>query len=142
MTTLEAMQSALDGEHAAIYVYGALGAHTSASAEPALFELVTTLYRTHRSRRDHLRALLTERGASPAPAAATYELPQRLATPAQVRRGAIALEDRCAGLYAALVANTVAAERAWAIQALTEAASARILLGGRAQDFPGAPELG
>lgn len=142
MTTIAAMQATLEGEHAAIYVYGALGAHTSASAEPTLFELLTVLYRTHRSRRDHLRVLLTELGTTPTPAAATYDLPARMTTPRQVTRAAITIEDRCAGLYAALVANTAGTDRAWAIQTLTEAASARIRLGGRPQDFPGAPELG
>ena len=52
MSTLEALQVTLAAEHAAIFVYGDAGAHTSQSAEPALFDLVSTLYRTHRARRD------------------------------------------------------------------------------------------
>jgi hypothetical protein len=39
------------------------------------------------------------------------------------------------------VATTVDADRDWAISALSEAAQARILLGGQPETFPGAPEL-
>ena len=142
MSTISSLQATLAAEHAAIFVYGDAGAHTSQSAEPELFDLVTLLYRTHRARRDQVRLLVSDRGATPVAAAATYELPARLATPDAVRRQALRTEEHCAEVYAALVANTVAADRSWAISALVEAAQARILLGGTPQAFPGAPELG
>ena len=37
MTPLDALQTSLAGEHAALHVYGALGAKTSASATPGLY---------------------------------------------------------------------------------------------------------
>lgn len=141
MSTTGSLQATLAAEHAAIFVYGDAGAHTSQSAEPELFATITMLYRTHRARRDQVRLLLSERGATPVAAAATYDLPARLATPVAVRRQALLTEQRCAAVYAALVADTVGADRGWAITALTDAAAARILLGGSAETFPGAPEL-
>lgn len=142
MSTIESLQATLAGEHAAIYLYGDAGAHTSRSAEPELFSTISLLYRTHRARRDQLRLLIADRGASPVAAAAAYELPGQLANPAAVRRVALSTERGCTEVYAALVANTAGPDRDWAIGALTEAAQARILLGGAPENFPGAPELG
>ncbi len=141
MTTLASLQETLAGEHAALFLYGDYGAHTSASAEPKLFELVSLLYRTHRARRDQLRTMISDRAGVPIAAKATYDIPTVLSTAAAVRRHCIATEERCAEVYAALVANTAGTDREWAIAMLTDTATARILLGGQAQTFPGAPEL-
>lgn len=141
MTTLSSLQATLAGEHAALFLYGDYGAHTSASAEPVLFELVSLLYRTHRGRRDQLRTMISDRAAVPVAAEATYEVPAEVTTAAAVRRDCIATEERCTEVYAALVANTAGSDRAWAIATLSESATARILLGGRPQLFPGAPDL-
>ena len=141
MSTTASLQSTLAAEHAAIFLYGDAGAHTSQSVEPELFSIISMLYRTHRARRDQLRLLLADRGATPVPAEPTYDLPAPLTTSGAVRTHARRIERRCAEVYAALVANTVGADRDWAIAALSDAAQARILLGGRAETFPGAPEL-
>ena len=141
MSTTASLQTTLAAEHAAIFLYGDVGAHTSQSIEPELFGIISLLYRNHRARRDQLRLRLTDRGAIPVAAEPTYDLPAPLTTSAAVRTHAQRIEKRCAEVYAALVANTVAADRDWAIAALSEAAQARILLGGRAETFPGAPEL-
>lgn len=142
MSTIASLQATLAAEHAAIFVYGDAGAHTSQSAEPDLFGLISMLYRVHRARRDQLRLLVADRGATPVAAAAAYEVPARLASPVAVRRLAVGTEEDCAEVYAALVANTTGADRDWAISALSEAAQARIRLGAAPQIFPGAPELG
>ena len=141
MNTLDSLQATLAAEHAAIFVYGDAGAHTSQSAEPDLFDTISTLYRTHRSRRDQLRLLIADRGATPVASATTYEVPGQFATPAAVRRQVLRTEQQCAEVYASLVANTAGEDRDFAISALLEAAQARILLGGAPESFPGAPEL-
>lgn len=142
MTTLASLQATLAGEHAAIFAYGDAGAHTSQSAQPELFVTISLLYRTHRARRDQLRLLISDRGATPVAAEAFYDLPDPLTGADAVYRQALRTEQVCAQTYAALVANTAGSERGWAIVALTEAAQARMLLGGRPELFPGAPELG
>lgn len=141
MSTIESLQATLAAEHAAIFVYGDAGAHTSQSAEPELFATISTLYRTHRARRDQLHLLIGDRGAVPVAAEAAYELPSVLRSPIAVRRQALRTEERCAEVYAALVANTATTDRDWAISALSEAAQARVLLGGSPETFPGAPDL-
>lgn len=141
MSTIASLQATLAAEHAAIFLYGDAGAHTSQSSEPQLFATISSLYRAHRARRDQLRLLLTDRGATPVAAEPTYDLPAPLGTAGAVRMHAQRIEKRCAEVYAAQVAHTTGADRDWAIAALGEAAQARIVLGGRPETFPGAPEL-
>jgi hypothetical protein len=142
MTPVAALQSALAAEHAALYLFGAYGARTSQSADPALYAAVTEGYLTHRARRDHLEQVVTARGEEPVPAAPTYRLPDRLATAPQVTASALATERTAAAGYAALVASTVDADRRWAVEALTASAVLQLRLGGRPEAFPGADELG
>ncbi len=44
----DALQTALAAEHAAVFVFGALGGQTSQSADPTLYAAVTDGYVTHR----------------------------------------------------------------------------------------------
>ena len=70
MTALPALQRTLAAEHAAVHVYGVLGAQTSSSSTPALFAAVSSAYAEHRSRRDLLTRAVTDLGATPVAAAA------------------------------------------------------------------------
>ena len=135
MTPVDALQTALAAEHAALYVYGALGARTSASATPALIAEVSDAYATHRAWRDLLTSRLVDEGVEPTPAAPTYELPMGVA------RAAVEVEERCATTYAYVVANTADADRTWAIGALTRAATRRVAFGAPPEALPGAADL-
>jgi rubrerythrin len=139
---MDALQTALAAEHAALYVYGALGARTSQSATPALFGEVADAYETHRAWRDRLTRRLSDDGAQPTPAAATYELPDTPPTPRGVRRAAADVERASAETYAYVVANTSGADRRWAVDALTRAAVREVAFGAGPDAFPGAPDLG
>ena len=140
--SVEALQTALAAEHAALYVYGFLGARTSESGTPVVFEQVADAYATHRAWRDHLTRRLVDEGAEPTPAAPTYQLPTSPATPAGVVRAARDLESRCAETYAYVVANTAGVDRRWAIDALTRTAIREVAFGATPGPFPGAPDLG
>jgi hypothetical protein len=142
MTAVDALQTALAAEHAAVYVYGALGARTSESASPVLFAEVADAYATHRAWRDLLTRRVTDAGAQPTPAAATYELPPPTPTAAGVARAALDLELACARTYAYVVAQTVDDDRRWALTALTRTAVRETALGGAPAVFPGADDLG
>ena len=48
MSAPEALQEALAAEHAACYVYAALGGTTSQAASPQLFATLSEAYRAHR----------------------------------------------------------------------------------------------
>ena len=81
MTPLDALQTALAAEHAALHVYGALGARTSISATPGLYAELVAAHDAHRDLRDELTERIREAGAEPVAAEPAYELPAPLATP-------------------------------------------------------------
>jgi hypothetical protein len=140
MTTLEALQTTLAAEHAAVFVYGALGGRTSRSENPTLFAAVSSAYAAHRARRDQLTADIVEGGDQPVAAEAAYELPSPMVTPDQVTGAALDVERSCATTYAYLVANTAADQRRWAIAALNETAVRELTFRGTPETFPGAGE--
>lgn len=132
-----ALQDALAAEHAAVFVYGALGAQTSQSRQPALYAHLTEAYRVHRSRRDDLLATIAASGTDPVAAEPGYQLPDDLGSPAVVSARALALEEAASSTYAWLVANTAGEDRAWAVAALLDAAVRALTFGGRPERLPG-----
>lgn len=141
MTPLEALQTTLAGEHAALYVYGVIGGRVSVSAEPALSKRIATAYTTHRGRRDQLTSMIRVVDADPVVAEVSYELPNPVTTQPQLERGALQLEQRCTAMYADMVASTSGANRQWAINALTDSAVRQISFAGSPVPFPGVAEL-
>ena len=141
MTVLDALQATLADEHAALYTYGVLGARTSQSATPWLYDALTAGYRRHRARRDQLRLLVEDAGGEPVPAAAAYELDGRLLRSAQVQAAALDLEVASVETLLALVGQSSGTVREWALGEVTGSASWQLELGGVAQTWPGAPEL-
>lgn len=137
---VEALQTTLAAEHAALYVFGALGAQTSQSGAPTLYAALTEAYETHRARRDQLSARIRDLGADPVPAEPAYELPRRLGTPDAVTREALAVERACATTYAYLVANSPSAERRYAVDLLVQTAVRELAFRGTPETFPGSDE--
>lgn len=137
MTPIEALQATLAGEHAALHVLGVLGAQTSQSANPTLFDAVDAAHTVHRTQRDRLVTLVRRAGADPVAAEASYLLPNDAATPARIRVAARQVEDRCADLYGQLVENSTGATRAWAITALSAVAVRTLGFGSLPDPFPG-----
>lgn len=137
MTATEALQRTLAGEHAAIFVFGALGGRASSLSAPRLRASLGTAYDAHVERRDQLRTMLTEAGAEPVAAEPAYRLPRRLRTAGQIAREALRVERACATTYAALVAASAGAQRRWAVDALVTTATGETAFGGRPQALPG-----
>jgi hypothetical protein len=140
LALVDALQTTLEAEHAAVYLYGVLGARTSASAQPQLYADVSAGYAAHRARRDRLRTVLADAGEVPVAAEPAYELPGPLGSTAQVTRAAREIERSCATTYAWLVANAVGDQRRWAVTALTDAAVRELTFRGSPEIFPGAGE--
>jgi hypothetical protein len=141
MTPLQALQATLSGEHAAVYVYGAIGGRTSASAYPDLARLVEDAYATHRGRRDQLIAMVRAAHGTPVAAEVSYRLPNPCRTLQQLFAAALGTERRCTAVYADMVGSTSQANRQWAIGALTDAAVRTLGFGGSPEPFPGVTEL-
>lgn len=134
---IDALQTALAGEHAAVYLYGVLGGRTSRTDSPRLYAAIRAAYTHHRSRRDHLTGLLADAGAVPTPAAGGYAIPPGIDRPRGARAAALAIEQAAAATYAFLVGEVVGDERAWATAALTDAAVRSLGFGGAAEPLPG-----
>jgi hypothetical protein len=141
MSPLEALQTTLAGEHAAVYVYGVLGGRTSESAEASLSAALRSAYEVHRMRRDQLSAMVLADDAEPVASAVSYQLPNAADTPGRCRRAALEIEQRCTELYAQAVGSTARANRQWAIDAMADAAVRQLTFGAQPSPFPGVPEL-
>ena len=138
MTYLDALQTTLAGEHAALFVVGFLGAQTSQSRSPQLYATLRESYAAHRDRRDLLEDRVREAGAEPVAAAASYDLPPvRAEDPTTIAAAGLAVERSCGATYGYLVANATGGARRWAVAAVLDSALREIDLGGRPRTFPG-----
>lgn len=137
MSPVDALQTALAGEHAAVYIYGVLGGQVSRASQPQLARLVGKLYDTHVSRRDRLTLLIHAHRVQPDAAAPAYRLPNPLRDPSQLRAAARLVEERCLQIYGQTVGSTAGPDRAWAISTLVAAATQGLSLGITPTDYPG-----
>ena len=137
MTPLDALQTALAAEHAALHVYGTLGARTSLSETPLLYDTVVAAYDAHRDLRDELTERVSEAGAEPVAAGPAYDLPSPLATPDDITRAARDIERRCEATYAWVVEQTSGQARRVAVTALTQSAVRALAFRGSPEIFPG-----
>ena len=133
----DALQSVLAGEYACGYAYGLIGAQLGgAPREHARRDLAD-----HSASRDTLRRLLLSRGVDPAPAAAAYNPPFAVNTPATALRLAALVEDRLALVWADLVASASSAGDAelttLAVAGVAASAVRSSSWSGEAQAFPG-----
>ena len=134
----DALQTALAAEHAAVFVYGALGGQTSQSTNP------------HAVRRGHRRLCHAPRATGRPDRADRGRRPRAGGGRAGLRpaRGpldgrspsadrALELERSCAATYAYVVGSTRDAQRKWAIEALLDAAVRELAFGGKPVRLPG-----
>jgi hypothetical protein len=133
---LDALQAALEAEHAAIYGYGVVGGRVAESRR----DDVRAAYDAHRARRDALRRDIRGLGGRPRPAAAAYALPFAVPDGDAAVRLAAELEDRLAAVYAALVRAGEGERRRDAASALREAAVRSVRWRGVGVAFPGLGE--
>lgn len=145
MRAPRALQETLAAEHAAVYVYGVVGAKLVGDGGDAvggaLAEQFRAAYTTHRARRDQLRSRIADGGAEPVGAAVAYAVDTSSLTDEHLSGVALETEERCAAVYAQLVASSTAETRRWAVDALVDTAVRLLDLGGRPSAYPGLEEL-
>ncbi len=137
LTPTQALQRALAAEHAAVHLYGVLGAQSSKSRQPALFGQLTDAYETHRATRDHLSAMISAKGGDPVAAKVDYRVPGPTSTAAKIQAVARTIERRVTRTYGELVENTAGTDRRWAIAALDASALRELGFGSEPSTFPG-----
>jgi Domain of unknown function (DUF4439) len=114
-----ALCDALAVEHSTIYGYGIV----SALSPPSVNSVVLEALLQHRQRRDDVIAMLAARKVTAPPAAAGYQLPLLVGSPADAARLAVRMENDGATAWRAVVEHAETAEdRAFASTALTQSA--------------------
>ena len=118
-----ALYDAMVTEHAAIYGYGMVSAHSL----PTRNELISEALAVHRERREQALALLTERGVTAPLPADGYALPMVVDSPTDAAKLAVQMERDCAVAWRAVLeqaAEGTAGEkdRALGLAALTQCA--------------------
>ncbi len=93
MSATDALEAALAGEHAAVYAYGVVGARLQGHPDE---RQARSGYDAHRQRRSTITRMLSDAGATPAPAAAAYDLGGPVLTAAAARTLAAGVETRAA----------------------------------------------
>lgn len=114
-----ALYDALAVEHAAIYGYGIVSAHSTFDRN----YLVADAMNEHRARREAGIALMKERGVTAPLPAAGYRMPEEVDTPAEAADLAVTMEqDAAVAWRAVLEQGDDQTVRAFAVTALTECA--------------------
>jgi hypothetical protein len=112
------LAAALEAEHAAIFGYGAVGAHAAGDVS-----LAQAAESAHRGRRDALIVRLTSKGVAVPAAQAIYSLPFPVTDLASALKLAQTLEDRCAAIWRLALPDTNGDERKMALDALIDCAT-------------------
>jgi len=132
-----ALQAALAAENAAIFGYGVAGAHLTGSSQTAAERDWTS----HNQARDTLAAMISARGAAPAAAQASYQLPFRVHDKPSAIRLAAYLEDGVTRAYLGLVAVSDQRLRRFGAMAMQDAAQRAASWRGSTLAFPGLSPL-
>lgn len=132
---VDALNKALAAEHAAVYAYGL----AAARARGTVRERITGGFNAHRAQRDRLRALVVERGGTPAEAQPAYAVPFTPGSSAQALRLAAQVEDGVAAVYLELAAVADTDVRRYAAQVLQEVAVRAYTLRPEPTALPGYP---
>lgn len=108
----------IQAEYAAIYAYGAIGAHLTGAAAAA----ARAAENAHRARRDVLVLQLSGDGAKPPQPDPVYALPFAVTDQASALRLAVDIEDRTAAVWRSVLASTTGDQRKAALTALVDCA--------------------
>jgi hypothetical protein len=118
-----ALYDALATEHATIYGYGIVSAHST----PDVNDLVAQALSQHRDQREVLIVMLNARSVPPALAAAGYQLPTVVNDPTEAATLAVQMENDTAVAWRAVLEQATPdagadGDRAFAVAALTKSA--------------------
>jgi Domain of unknown function (DUF4439) len=138
-----ALADAIAAEHATIYGYGFVSAHSTSDVN----ELIAESLDEHRARRDAAIAMLAARSVAPPVAAAGYQLPMTVANATDAATLALRMESDDAQAWRAVIEHAgTSQERTFGVTAVTgcavRAAKWRQVLGAwpLTVPFPGGNE--
>jgi hypothetical protein len=132
VTAVDAWQSALAAEHAAVYGYALVGARLTADVDAA-----RSAQADHRFRRDRCVEEVKRLGAEPEPAAAAYEPSSPVRSDSDAKALAADIEQGCSAAYLALVALDASRDRRVGAEWLRRSTVARSRWSGELPALPG-----
>jgi len=116
-----ALFDAIATEHATIYGYGLVSAHST----PDVNDLVSTAMAEHRERREETIAVLEARSVDPPLPAAGYQLPMEVDNPTDAANLAVRMEEDAAVAWRAVLEQAAdEKDRSFAVSALSQCAVA------------------
>jgi hypothetical protein len=116
-----ALFDAIATEHATIYGYGLVSAHST----PDVNDLGSTAMAEHRERREEAIAVLDARSVDPPLPAAGYQLPMEVDNPTDAANLAVRMEEDAAVAWRAVLEQaTDEKDRSFAVSALSQCAVA------------------
>ena len=130
-----ALQALLAAEDVAVYGYSLAGAQLSGSA----YTTAQQDWNLHRAARTTVSSMITQRGGTPAPAAAVYRPPFAVNSAAAARTLAALIEDGLVQAYLGMVALDEAALRTFGAGEMQAAAIRAAFWRGNTIAFPGLP---
>ena len=133
MTSVAALQAVLAAENAAVYGYGLAGAQLTGSQ----YTTAQQDWNLHRAARATVSSMITQRGGTPAPAAAAYRPPFAVRRAGSARALAALLEDGLVRAYLGLVALDDQALRTFGAGEMQAAAIRAAFWRGSTTAFPG-----
>lgn len=139
--TVAALQAALAAEHAAVYGYGAVGAHLTGDAQ----QTAAVVLDSHRTRRDDLATYIRDLKADPVAASPAYRLPVKPTSSRSAAELAATLETQVMTAYVGLTGVMDAKLRNYGALAMQQAIARSIAWQDRAGSvgtlsaFPGLP---
>lgn len=132
---MTALETALEAEHAAVYLYGLLGGRASDIASEELVETFTDCFEAHVALRDRLITMIGD--ATAAPPAGAYQVPPGLGRASGLRKAAREVERVCAAALLAAVGEVADEDRRAVARALGDTAVRSLQFGTEPGPFPG-----
>ena len=130
---IDNLTQALEGEYAATYAYGLIGARVSGGALTRARQALSS----HRQARDELRFDLAALQATVPPPAAAYDTGGPIDTAAQATALAVQTELRLVRNWAAVATTSAGPSRDRAVRHAQECATRAVAWGSPSQAFPG-----
>ena len=136
---LDALQTTLAGEHAAVYAFAAVGGRLEVDGSDAEAKAARQSFDVHRSRRDSLTTRVRGLDAVPVASAGAYDVGP-MATVDDARQVAGEVELGLTGPYAELVSALTPDQRDAPARWLVESTVRAQAWGAQVPDFPGLAE--
>jgi hypothetical protein len=140
---IDALQTALAAEHAALWAYGLVAAYNTEAAST-----VTTMVVNHQGARDTAANLIVQGGATPVGPHPAYTSPHPVTDAASAMDLALTIESDCADAWRAVIGSTDDSTlRGTALSVLTDAAMRMVTWRTAGGDktltvpFPGDPQM-